>query len=73
MLDKYRLTPSATLAITAKAKQLSSLGKKIVSFAAGRPDFDTPLAIKEATKKALDEGFTKYTESSGIPELKKSW
>ena len=71
MLDKYRLTPSATLAITAKAKQLSSLGKKIVSFAAGQPDFDTPLAIKEATKKALDEGFTKYTESSGIPELKK--
>ena len=64
------LVPSATLAITAKAKQLTSLGKKIISFAAGQPDFDTPEPIKAAAKKALDEGFTKYTESSGIPELK---
>lgn len=64
------LTPSATLAITAKAKQLAQSGKDIISFAAGQPDFDTPEPIKNAAKKALDEGFTKYTPSSGIPELK---
>lgn len=72
MLSKVvsKLTPSVTLAISAKAKQLTSLGKKIISFAAGQPDFDTPTEIKTAAKKALDEGFTKYTETSGIPELK---
>jgi len=67
-----KLTPSATLAITAKAKQLILSGKKIVSFAAGQPDFDTPEEIKDACKQALDEGFTKYTVTSGIVELKQA-
>ncbi len=72
MLSKAvaRIAPSATLAITAKAKQLASSGRNIISFAAGQPDFDTPEPIKNAAKKALDAGFTKYTPSSGIPELK---
>lgn len=65
-----RIAPSATLAITAKAKQLAASGRNIVSFAAGQPDWDTPEPIKAAAKKALDEGFTKYTPSSGIAELK---
>ncbi len=64
------IKPSATLAITAKAKKLKKEGKNIVSFAAGEPDFDTPLYIKDAVKEALDKGFTKYTPVSGIDELK---
>lgn len=72
MLSKAvaRLAPSATLAINARAKQLIAAGKSIVNFAAGQPDFDTPEPIKQAAKKALDEGFTKYTPTTGIPELK---
>ncbi|MHB1664004.1 MAG: aminotransferase class I/II-fold pyridoxal phosphate-dependent enzyme, partial [bacterium] len=64
------IKPSATLAITAKAKKLKSEGKDIVSFGAGEPDFDTPSYIKDAVKDALDKGFTKYTPVSGIDELK---
>lgn len=65
-----KLTPSATLAVNARAKQLVAAGRKIINFAAGQPDFDTPEPIKTAAKKALDDGFTKYTPSTGIPELK---
>lgn len=61
---------SATLAINAKAKELIKNGKDIVLFGAGEPDFDTPENIKEAAKKAIDDGFTKYTPASGIEELK---
>ena len=64
------IKPSATLAITAKAKKLKSEGKNVVSFGAGEPDFDTPSYIKDAVKDALDKGFTKYTPVSGIDELK---
>lgn len=64
------LAPSATLAVNARAKQLVAAGKTIINFAAGQPDFDTPEPIKRAAKKALDEGFTKYTPTTGIPELK---
>ena len=64
------LVPSATLAINARAKQLVAAGRNIISFAAGQPDFDTPEPIKAAAKRALDEGFTKYTPTTGIPELK---
>jgi aspartate aminotransferase len=64
------IAPSATLSITAKAKEMKKQGVDVVSFAAGEPDFDTPLSIKEAAKKAIDEGFTKYTATSGILELK---
>ena len=65
-----KINPSATLAITSKAKKLKSEGKDIISFAAGEPDFDTPDFIKDAAIQALKEGFTKYTPSTGIPELK---
>src|SRR3989337_2769073 len=65
-----RLKPSATLAITAKAKALKAEGKDIVGFGAGEPDFDTPENIKEAAIKAIRSGQTKYTPVGGINELK---
>lgn len=64
------IKPSATLAITAKAKKLKAEGKNIIGFGAGEPDFDTPGYIKDAVKDALDKGYTKYTPVSGIEELK---
>lgn len=66
------ISPSVTLAISAKAKQMKADGIDVVGFGAGEPDFDTPEHIKEAAKKAIDEGFTKYTPASGILELKKA-
>jgi aspartate aminotransferase len=62
--------PSATLAVTNRAKELKAQGKDVVGFGAGEPDFDTPDYIKDAAIKALKEGKTKYTPASGIPELK---
>lgn len=62
--------PSPTLGITAKAKKMRAEGIDVIGFGAGEPDFDTPVNIKEAAKKAIDAGFTKYTPASGIPELK---
>jgi aspartate aminotransferase len=67
-----RIKESPTLAITAKAARYKSEGKDIVGLAAGEPDFDTPQHIKDAAKKAIDNGFTKYTPVSGIPSLKKA-
>ncbi|HXL02902.1 MAG TPA: pyridoxal phosphate-dependent aminotransferase [Candidatus Atribacteria bacterium] len=67
-----KIEPSATLSISARAKALKREGRDIISFSAGEPDFDTPLAIKEEAKKAIDEGFTKYTPTSGTPELKEA-
>lgn len=67
-----KINPSSTLAITSKAKKLKSEGYEVVNFAAGEPDFDTPDFIKEAAIKAIKEGFTKYTPTTGIPELKKA-
>src|SRR2546428_342587 len=64
------LTPSLTLAIDAKAKKLKADGVDVCGFGAGEPDFDTPQHIKDAATQALAEGFTKYTPSSGIPELR---
>ena len=63
---------SVTLQITSKAKKMAKEGIDVVSFAAGEPDFDTPDFIKQAAIKALNEGFTKYTPSSGIPELREA-
>jgi len=63
---------SVTLAISARAKALKKQGKDVISFGAGEPDFDTPDFIKNAAKEALDQGFTKYTPASGIPELKQA-
>jgi len=64
-----RLSTSMTIAITTLALELKAEGKDILSFSAGEPDFDTPKEIKEAAKKALDEGKTKYTAIPGTPEL----
>lgn len=64
------LTPSVTLAITAKAKDLKDQGKDVVGFGAGEPDFNTPQNIIDAAVKAMNEGKTKYTAASGINELK---
>lgn len=65
-----RISPSPTLSLAAKVRALKKEGRKIISFTAGEPDFDTPVPIKEAAKKALDDGFTKYTPTSGIDELR---
>lgn len=64
------IAESVTLDITSKAKKMVKEGIDVVSFAAGEPDFDTPKHIKDAAIKAINEGFTKYTPSSGMPELK---
>src|SRR5512136_691419 len=64
------IKPSPTLAITAKANALRAEGRNIIGFGAGEPDFDTPLHIKMAAIKAIEEGFTKYTPVDGIVELK---
>src|SRR3954464_8995890 len=66
------LAPSLTLAIDSKAKQMKAEGQDVVGFGAGEPDFDTPQHIKDAAAKALADGFTKYTPSSGIPELRQA-
>lgn len=66
------IQPSLTLSITAKAKEMKKQGLDVVSFGAGEPDFDTMIHIKEAAKRAIDEGFTKYTATSGIIELKEA-
>lgn len=66
-----KINPSSTLAITSKAKKLKSEGCDIVNFAAGEPDFDTPDFIKNAAIEAIKAGFTKYTPTTGTPELKK--
>lgn len=64
------LTPSLTLAITAKAKELKDKGLDVVGFGAGEPDFNTPQNIIDAATRAMNEGKTKYTPASGINELK---
>src|SRR6476469_4850262 len=66
------LSSSLTLAIDSKAKQMKAEGLDVVGFGAGEPDFDTPQHIKDAAIKALNDGFTKYTPSSGIPELRQA-
>ena len=66
------LSPSLTLVIDAKAKAMKAAGEDVVGFGAGEPDFDTPQHIKDAAAKALAAGFTKYTPSSGIPELREA-
>ncbi len=66
------LSPSLTLAIDSKAKQMKADGIDVVGFGAGEPDFDTPQHIKDACAKALADGFTKYTPAAGIPELRQA-
>ena len=67
-----RVAPSATVAISQKARVMAQEGKDIIALSAGEPDFDTPLHVREAAKKAMDEGKTRYTNVDGIPELKEA-
>ncbi|MBP6545161.1 MAG: pyridoxal phosphate-dependent aminotransferase [Phenylobacterium sp.] len=67
-----RVSPSATLAADAKARELKAQGRNVISLAAGEPDFDTPENIKEAAIKAIRDGKTKYTNVDGIVELKEA-
>lgn len=64
------LTPSSTLAITAKAKELKAAGHDIIGLGAGEPDFNTPQHIIDAAALSMNEGYTKYTPSAGLPALK---
>jgi aspartate aminotransferase len=64
--------PSPTLAITARAAALRAAGKDVIGLGAGKPDFDTPEHIKDAARKALAEGKTKYTAVDGTPSLKQA-
>ena len=65
-----RIKPSATMAVTQKARELKAAGKDIIGLGAGEPDFDTPENIKKAAIKAINDGDTKYTPVDGTPELK---
>src|SRR5262245_62123876 len=67
-----RIKPSATLAVTAKARELQAKGENVIGLGAGEPDFDTPDNIKQAAIKAIMDGKTKYTDVDGIPELKQA-
>ena len=64
-----KLSPSLTIAISQKARELKAQGRDILAFSAGEPDFDTPEIIKYEAIKAITEGYTKYTNVAGIPEL----
>ena len=67
-----RIKPSATMVITAKATQLKREGKKVIGLSSGEPDFDTPQHVKKAAIDAINDGYTKYTNIEGIPELRQS-
>ena len=67
-----RITPSATLAMTAKAAELRAAGKPVINLSVGEPDFPTPENIRNAGKRAIDEGHTRYTPEGGTLELKKA-
>jgi aspartate aminotransferase len=65
-----RVKPSPTIAMSMKAAEMKAAGRDVISLSAGEPDFDTPAHIREAGKRAIDEGHTRYTAVDGIPELK---
>jgi aspartate aminotransferase len=67
-----RIKPSPTIAMANKALALKAEGKDVIGLAAGEPDFDTPQNVKDAAKRAIDRGDTKYTQVDGTPELKKA-
>lgn len=67
-----RVAPSATVAISQKARELARAGKDVIALSAGEPDFDTPEHVKQAAIRAMAEGKTKYTNIDGIPELKEA-
>ena len=67
-----RVKPSATIAVSQKARELKAQGMNVISLGAGEPDFDTPDNIKDAAKEAMDRGETKYTAVAGIIELREA-
>ena len=67
-----RVKPSPTIAVTTKAQELKAAGRDVIGLGAGEPDFDTPENIREAAKRAIDQGRTRYTAVDGIPELKRA-
>lgn len=66
------ISPSMTLAISAKANELKAAGERVINFGVGEPDFNTPSHIIDAAKDALDKGYTKYVAAAGLPALKKA-
>ena len=66
------IKPSPTISVSQKARELKIAGQDVISLGAGEPDFDTPPHIIEAAKKALDDGYTRYTSVNGIPELQEA-
>jgi aspartate aminotransferase len=66
------IKPSPTIAVTTKAAELKAAGRDVIGLGAGEPDFDTPEHIKDAAKKAMDEGKTKYTPVAGTPALRQA-
>ncbi len=66
------ISPSMTLAISAKANELKAAGERVINFGVGEPDFNTPEHIVNAAKEALDKGYTKYVAAAGLPALKKA-
>ncbi len=67
-----KIKPSATLAAAAKAKELKAKGVEVLEFTLGEPDFNTPAHICEAATRAMAEGKTHYTPTSGVPEIRKA-
>ncbi|HQT85108.1 MAG: aspartate aminotransferase [Acidiphilium sp. 37-64-53] len=67
-----RISPSQTIAISTKARQLKAAGRDIISLSAGEPDFDTPAHIKQAAIAAIERGDTKYTDVAGTMELRRA-
>src|SRR5215469_14985955 len=65
-----RVKPSPTIGVTNLARELKAAGRDVIGLGAGEPDFDTPENIREAAKRAIDAGHTRYTAVDGIPELK---
>src|SRR6202051_1216680 len=65
-----RIKPSATIAVTDKARALKAAGRNVIGLGAGEPDFDTPENIKQAAIKAIQSGKTRYTDVEGIAELR---
>ena len=66
------IKPSPTIAVSTKAAELKAAGRDVIGLGAGEPDFDTPEHVKEAARKAIADGKTKYTAVDGIPELKEA-
>ena len=67
-----RVKPSPTIAISTLAAELKAAGRDVIALSAGEPDFPTPENIRDAAKRAIDAGKTRYTAPDGIPELKQA-